>query len=59
VNGKRFIRLKGCGMWLPENNLPFPGITFLPLPKCAGRQINSSTIIPIETDELRGVGLFK
>ena len=28
--GTVFIRLKGCGMWLNENQLPFPGITSNP-----------------------------
>jgi hypothetical protein len=45
-------------MWLKENNLPFPGITFQPLPGCAGRQVTQLEHIKIETDEIRGVSLF-
>ena len=26
--GEKLFRLKGCGMWLTDNQLPFPGITF-------------------------------
>ena len=26
--GEKLFRLKGCGMWLTDNQIPFPGITF-------------------------------
>lgn len=30
-NGDVLIRAKGCGMWLPDQDLPFPAITLAPI----------------------------
>jgi hypothetical protein len=56
-NGSRYIRLKGCGMWLQSNQVPFPGITFNALPECSSRQKSPTEFIRIVSDEIRGVGL--
>lgn len=50
-NPEFYLRLKGCGMWIPSDQYPFPGITLKPLP--------SFRHPGIDTIEVRGTAFPK